>query len=205
MTIATLADVDAAMYTALSALVATPPDATHPFASVIRFAGAVPPEGLPAPKFPCVALRFDDEVADFDVDVLSDAESRSVATWSVLVQVDDPQDIDRGMVGNGAALGRTGILRCLSAAVGACNGLRVDGTYRGRLLKYVGARPEMVVRNGLYVYAARIAVRLYAPMATNANPYTTGLEEIAGNVNLEDTTDPADNPVVQFVSDTTTP
>lgn len=201
---ATLADIDTTLHTALATLVATPVTSSAPFASLIRFAGPVPGEGLTAAKFPCVALRFDEEVADFDVDVLADAESASVATWSVLVQVDDPQDIDRGMVGNGAAKGQTGILRLAVSVQGVLNALAIDGTYRGRRLKYLGTRPEQVVRNGIYVYAVRFAARLLPPIAPTPDD-SHDLDEIRGDVNLEDTLndDAPGNPVVQFIADTT--
>jgi hypothetical protein len=154
-------------------------------------------------KFPCVALRFDEETADFDVDVLADAESASVATWSVLVQVDDPQDIDRGMVGNGTAKGQTGILRLVVSVQGVLNAIAIDGTYRGRRLKYIGTRPEQVVRNGIYVYVVRFAARLLPPLA--ATPDDIIRVEIRGDVNLKDTLndDAPGNPVVQFIADTT--
>lgn len=201
---ATLADIDATMYTALASLVATPATTTKPFSSLIRFAGPVPGEGLTGAKFPCVALRFDEETSDFDVDVLADAESASVATWSVLVQVDDPQDIDRGMVGNGASAGQTGILRLVVSVQSVLNALAIDGTYRGRRLKYIGTRPEQVVRNGIYVYAVRFAARLLPPLAPTPDDSQT-LTEVRGDVNLEDTlnNDAPGNPVVQFIADTT--
>ena len=201
---ATLADIDATMYTALGTLLGVEITTAKPFAQLIRFVGPVPGEGLPAAKFPCVALRFDEETADFDVDVLADAESASVATWSVLVQVDDPQDIDRGMVGNGTAKGQTGILRLVVSVQGVLNALAIDGTYRGRRLKYIGTRPEQVVRNGIYVYAVRFAARLLPPIAPTPDDSQT-LTEVRGDVNLEDTlnNDPPGNPVVQFIADTT--
>lgn len=201
---ATLADIDGTLYTALSTLVAAEPSTNAPFASIIRFVGPVPGEGLPAAKFPCVALRFDEEVSDFDVDVIADAESASVATWSVLVQVDDPQDIDRGMVGNGPAKGQTGILRLVVSVQGVLNALAIDGTYRGRRLKYTGTKPEQVVRNGIYVYAVKFAARLLPPIAPTPDD-SHDLDEIRGDVNLEDTLndDAPGNPVVQFIADTT--
>ena len=201
---ATLADIDATMYTALGTLLGVEITTAKPFAQLIRFVGPVPGEGLPAAKFPCVALRFDEETADFDVDVLADAESASVATWSVLVQVDDPQDIDRGMVGNGTSAGQTGILRLVVSVQGVFNALAIDGTYRGRRLKYIGTRPEQVVRNGIYVYAVRFAARLLPPIAPTPDDSQT-LTEVRGDVNLEDTlnNDPPGNPVVQFIADTT--
>jgi len=201
---ATLADIDATMYTALASLVATPATTTKPFNSLIRFAGPVPGEGLTSAKFPCVALRFDEETSDFDVDVVADAESASVATWSVLVQVDDPLDIDRGMVGNGASAGQTGILRLVVSVQSVLNALAIDGTYRGRRLKYIGTRPEQVVRNGIYVYAVRFSARLLPPLASTPDD-SHELDEIRGDVNLEDTLndDSPSNPVVQFIADTT--
>lgn len=201
---ATLYDVDAALYAALATLVSTPVTTQRPFASLIRFIGQVPPEGLTAAKFPCVALRFDEETAVFDVDALADAEGASVATWSVLVQVDDPQEVDRGIVGNGTGAGQTGVLRLVYAALGVVSGLAIDGLYRGRRVKYVSTRPEVVVRNGLYVFAAKLQARLWPPMA--ATPDTSSsLEEVRGDVNLQDTLDGDDpnNPVNQFVASTT--
>ena len=199
---ATLASIDAALYTALATLVATPLTTSAPFGSLIRFVGPVPGEGLPAAKFPCVALRFDEETADFDVDTVADAESRSVATWSVLVQVTDPQDIDRGMVGTGAGAGQTGILRLVVTVQGALNALVLEGAYRGRRLKYTGTRPEAIVRNGVYVYAVKFAARLLPPLAPTPDD-SHDLDEVRADVNLEDTDDAAPNPVVQFIADTT--
>ena len=203
---ATLADVDATLYAVLDGLVATPVTAPKPFASLIRFAGPVPPEGLPAAKFPCLALRFDEETADFDVDTVADAEAASIASWSVLVQVADPQDVDRGMVGNGAAAGQTGILRLAVPVQAALSALAIDGTYRGRRLKYVGTRPELVVRNGVYVFAVRFAARLYPPVAATADD-SDDLEEVRLDTKLEDTLndDAPGNPVVQSIVDTTDP
>lgn len=204
MSDATLADIDATMYTALATLVATPATASKPFNSLIRFVGPVPGEGLPAAKFPCVALRFDEETSDFDVNTVADAESESVATWSALVQVADPQDIDRGIVGNGTGAGQTGILRLVVSVQGVLNALAIDGTYRGRRLKYLGTRPEQVVRNGIYVYAVRFAARLLPPLAATPDD-SHDLDEVRGDVNLEDTLndDAPGNPVVQFIADTT--
>jgi hypothetical protein len=199
---ATLASIDAALYAALATLVATPLTTSAPFGSLIRFVGPVPGEGLPASKFPCVALRFDEETADFDVDVLADAESRSVATWSALVQVTDPQDIDRGMVGNGTGAGQTGILRLVVAVQGALNALVIEGAYRGRRIKYTGTRAEAIVRNGVYVFAVKFAARLLPPLAPTPDD-SHDIDEVRADVNLEGTTDAAPNPVVQIISDTT--
>jgi hypothetical protein len=67
---ATLATIDAAMNTALSALVSGPPAPNTPFAVCARYAGPVTKKGLSnvcREQYPAVMLRFDGETITRDI------------------------------------------------------------------------------------------------------------------------------------------
>lgn len=203
MAVATLADADTRLYNALAALVAEPVAEATPFGSVGRWEGPVPPTGLPAAKFPAVMLRFDGEQpVDRDVQTFGlGIEDRSRANWSVLVQLYDPQLIDR--IVNGTAA-HPGVLRLCDAVKGACNGLWLAGAHMERTLRFAGtAREAGGPQPSTVVYAVRFVAELDAPNATDAQiaaDASPTLNPVAADVNIEGTGTPAPNPLVQFVA-----
>lgn len=198
---ASLADIDDALVTALSALVAEPQTESDPFAYVGRYAGAVPPEGLQVFKFPCALVRFNGETSTRVVKTWGgDTEETGTASWDVLVACEDPQSIDSGMRGTASA---PGLLRLVDAALAAVNALAVTGLFQYQPVRYVATRPELVVRNAVYVYAVALEAVREAPQATNPDPAASlpYVNPIDGDVNLEGTADAAPNPLVQFESE----
>lgn len=199
---ATLADIELVLYTALDTLDAGPPTTTQPFAVVGRFAGEVPQEGLGevCAQYPAALLRFDDEASARDVIGFGAAsiEDRTVASFTVLVAVEDPRSIDDGMIGDANV---PGALRCVEAVIAACNGLTFTDAHQRLSTRYAGTRPVLIRRGTVYVYGVRFEAQRDAPTATSAEATAaaalTTVNPVVGDVNLEGT-GTAPNPLVQF-------
>lgn len=201
-----LADIDDALYTALSALVinvSTGTTAQRPFAMLGRFAGEVDDKELRevCSQYPALLLAFAGEQSVRTVRTLAgDAEDRGTSSWVVYVCVEDPAAIDDATVGT---VDRPGGMRLVDAALGVLNGLLIPGTWMNQRLRTAGAREVLIRRGTVYVWAIAFDVMRALPQVTPADT-SVDLEEIAGDVNLEDTLndDNPGNPVVQFVADT---
>lgn len=201
---ATLSDIDAALLAALNALTAEPVTASHRFGFVARYAGPVPPEGLNAPKYPCALLRFGGEVSRRDINTWGNTtEETGTVAWDVLVAVEDPQGIDSGIYGN--TTNAPGLLRCVDAVLSACNSLLVANTYQGIPVRYVGTRPELIVRSAVYVYAVSFEAMRVVPQATNTDPAADlpYVQPMIGGIDLIDGQGDTDdvNPLVTFQAD----
>lgn len=198
---ATLADIDAAMYTAISALVSGPPVAATPFAVAARYAGPVTKAGLSnvcREQYPAVMLRFDGETIVRDIQTWAYSEEVGEASWSVITVVEDPREVDEGMLGNANA---PGALRLIDSALGAVNALLVTNTYQGISLRAAETRPELIEEGVVYAYSTRIAARRVVPQADNPDPSTNLplLNPMDGDINLIVDPSAADvNPLVQF-------
>ena len=204
MTIATLASIDTALLAALAACVATPQTAPAPFALVARYAGPVTREGLSrvcGGQYPAVLLRFDGEVPTRIVNTLmAGIEDRGVAAWSVIVVSEEPREIDDAM--NAAAVGAPGILQLLDVAMGAVNGLLIDGLWNQRPARVTSTTVELVEAGVVYAYTARIEAMRDLPLAANPDPgiNLTPLSPIVGDVNLIGT-GYTSNPLAPFTSE----
>lgn len=201
---ATLATADTRLYSALAALVAEPVSSTQPFGYAGRWEGPVPPTGLPAPKYPAVMLRFDGEQpVDRDVQTFGwGVEDRSRANWSALVQLYDPQEIDRLVNGTASV---PGILQLCDVVKGACNGLWLDGAHMERPLRFAGtAREAGGPQPSTAVYAVRFVAELDAPNAYDAQvagDTSPEVNPVHADINITGTGEPAPNPLIQIVSE----
>lgn len=202
-----LATIEAALYAALEPLVTNVTTGTteaRPFAMLGRFAGEFDPKEIRevCSQYPALLLAFAGEQSVRTVRTLAgDAEDRGTSTWTVYVCVEDPAAIDDATVGTTA---RPGGLRLVDAVEGVLNGLLIPGTWMNQRLRSAGTR-EMLIRRGVvYIWAVAFDVMRALPQVTPADT-SVDLDEIAGDVNLEDTLndDNPDNPRVQFVADTT--
>lgn len=202
---ATLASIDEAMNTALLALVSGPPNVNTPFAVAARYAGPVTKKGLSnvcREQYPAVMLRFDGEAITRDILAWAYTEEVGDASWSVIVVVEDPREVDEGMLGNSTV---PGAMRLIDSALGAVNALLVANTYQGISLRAAESRPELVEDGVVYAFSIRVTARRVVPQATNPDPAATlpYVQPIIGNENLIDGTgDPTlVNPLVSFQSD----
>lgn len=203
----TLAAIDQTLFARLETLRVSGSPPTYslatPFAMVDRYVGPIEEEGIreACALYPACLLRADGDGATRVVNVVSgDSEDRVAETWSVLIAVEDPRAIVDGVVG---VAGAPGILLLIDVVIGALNGLYFADSYRQRRIRYTGWRYELAKRGNLYVVAVgfealRVAPTTDEPDAPNG-PDSPPLTEIAGEVNLEGTSDPAPNPVNQFV------
>lgn len=204
MTIATLASIDTALLAALSARVTAPQTAINPFALAARYAGPVTREGLSrvcGSQYPAVLLRFDGEVPTRIVNTLmAGVEDRGIAAWSVIVVSEEPREIDDAI--NASAVGAPGILQLLDVAMGATNGLLIDGLWGQRPTRVSSTTPELVEAGVVYAYAARVEAQRDLPLAANADPGATLplLDPIVGDVNLTGT-GYTSNPLSPFTSE----
>lgn len=202
---ATLASIEAVLYAGLAALltdVTTGPTTAKPFAFVGRYAGQVPPEGIgeAVAAWPCALLRFEDDASTRDVIGFGAeaTEDRALASFSVLVGVEDPRDIADGMVGDSSV---PGLLRLVDAVIAACNGLVVADSHMQASTRYGGTRAEVVKRGNVYVYAARFDVtRDVARYAYDAADDSPLIPSVHADINITGTGEPAPNPLVQIVS-----
>lgn len=201
---ATLATADTRLHAALAALVAEPVSSSRPFGYAGRWEGPTPPTGLPAPKYPAALLRFDGEQpVERDVQTFGwGSQDRSRANWSVLVQLCDPQEIDRLVNGTASS---PGVLQLVDAVKAACNGLWLDGAHMERTLRFAGtAREAGGPQPSTVVYAVRFVAELDAPDAYAAQVAADTSPEVnpvAADINITGTGTPAPNPLVQIVSE----
>lgn len=204
MTIATLASIDTALLAALAARVTAPQTAINPFALAARYAGPVTREGLSrvcGGQYPAVLLRFDGEVPTRIVNTLmAGVEDRGIAAWSVIVVSEEPREIDDAI--NASAVGAPGILQLLDVAMGATNGLLIDGLWGQRPTRVSSTTPELVEAGVVYAYAARVEAMRDLPLAANADPGASLplLDPIVGDVNLTGT-GYTSNPISPFTSE----
>lgn len=204
MTIATLASIDTALLAALAACVATPQTAPFPFALAARYAGPVTREGLSrvcGGQYPAVLLRFDGEVPTRIVNTLmAGIEDRGIAAWSVIVVSEEPREIDNAI--NASAVGAPGILQLLDVAMGAVNGLLIDGLWGQRPMRVSSTTPELVEAGVVYAYAARVEAMRDLPLAVNVDPGAALplLNPVIGDVNLTGT-GYTSNPLSPFTSE----
>lgn len=210
----TLADVDGLLYTALSGLlinVTTGTTEARPFATVGRYAGSLDETSVRevVTQYPAALLAYEGETVTRTVNTLAgDAEDRGLNAWTVYVCVEDARAIDDGTVGSAAAPGG---LRLVDAVLGVLNGLLIATTgaqpqtaWMDRRLRCVGTREALIRRGVVYVYAVGFEVARALPQVTPADD-SVELAEVRGDVNLVDTLsdDDPQNPVVQFIADTT--
>jgi hypothetical protein len=203
---ATLADIDAALYAALGALVSGPPVAATPFAVAARYAGPVTKRGLSnvcREQYPAVLLRFDGEADTRDIDTWgTQSEEVGDSSWSVIVVAEDPREVDQGMVGDANA---PGALRLIDAALAAVNALAVANTYQSRTVRAVETRAELIEDGVVYAFATRLVARRVLPQATNPDP-AAGLPYVQPMVGAENLIDGHGdaigvNPLVTFQAD----
>lgn len=200
---ATLAAIDAALFAALTPLLATsaPSDAL-PFACVARFVGDMTRDALQqfGAQQPACLLRFDGESDARDVDVVSgDSEEKGAAQWTVFIAVEDPRSPDDTIQG---ATGVPGALTLAGQVLSACNALALAGLWRGRRVRYVDTRPALVVPASAYVLALRFeALRVVEQATTTQTSHQ--LTNVRGDVNLTGTADPPPSPFETFNAPTT--
>lgn len=205
---ATLAQIDAALFTALQALESGPPTDTQPFALVGRYAGRWTREGVVAQcaaQYPAALLRQDREEGRRTVDGVGyNSQDVGTARWTVLVVLQEPRAVDDAVQG---ATGVPGMLTLQGAVTGALNALVVTGLWHGgRTVRYVRAADyEPLIHLGV-AYAREVVFEAQRVVEDAADPVesTQDLLGIDGDVNL--TPDSGDsyspNPFGEFNADT---
>lgn len=214
----TLADVDGLLYAQLETLLINVTTGTttgttpaRPFACVGRFAGSLDETSLRevVTQYPAALLCYEGETVTRTVNTLAGAaEDRGLNAWVVYVCVEDARAIDDGTIGNTTAPGG---LRLVDAVLGVLNGLLIaiagaapQHAWMDRRLRCVGTREALIRRGVVYVYAVGFEAARALPQVTPADT-SVELTEVRGDVNLVDTLNDDDpqNPVVQFIADTT--
>jgi hypothetical protein len=210
----TLADVDGLLYAQLETLlinVTTGTTPARPFACVGRFAGSLDETSVRevVAQYPAALLCYEGETVTRTVNTLAGAaEDRGLNAWTVYVCVEDARAIDDGTVGTTTAPGG---LRLVDAVLGVLNGLLIaiagaapQHAWMDRRLRCVGTREALIRRGVVYVYAVGFEAARALPQVTPADT-SVELTEVRGDVNLVDTLNDDDpqNPVVQFIADTT--
>lgn len=210
----TLADVDGLLYAQIGTLltdVTTGTTTARPFACVGRFAGALDETSVRevVTQYPAALLCYEGETVTRTVNTLAGAaEDRGLNAWTVYVCVEDARAIDDGTVGTTTAPGG---LRLVDAVLGVLNGLLIaiagaapQHAWMDRRLRCVGTREALIRRGVVYVYAVGFEAARALPQVTPADT-SVELTEVRGDVNLVDTLNDDDpqNPVVQFIADTT--
>lgn len=202
---ATLADIDQALFVALSALqtaVPTGPTTAAPFALVARWAGDLTEDaiGEACGQYPCALLCWDGEQSARDIDTQGpDSEDVGHAAWSVIVALEDPRGIDDAIQG---ATGVPGALTLVGQAIGACNALFVAGLWRGRSVRYLRTDRLRTKRGVFYAYACRFEALRTVEDAADPTISEQDLLGIDGDENLEGSEDAPPDPFQQFAADT---
>lgn len=207
---ATLAQIDAALFTALSTLltdVTTGPTDARPFALVGRYAGRWTAEGVLAQcgaLYPACLLRWPGEDAARTVQTQGyGGEDVGRGRWHVLVVLQEPRAIDDAVQG---AAGVPGALTLIGQVIGACNRLFVDGLWQGRAVRYLRAGEyEPLVHLGVaYAYEVVFEALRETEAADPPADDSVPLVGIDGDVNLlPDSGDAfSPNPFGEFDADT---
>ena len=202
-----LATLETAMFSALSALlinVTTGTTAARPLALVGRYAGVLAEDSIMevCTQYPAALLAYLGEQVTRTVNTIGgDSEDRSLVRWTVYVAVEDVRAIEDGTVGATTAPGG---LRLVDSVLGVLSGLPLDDAWFDRRLRCVGVREALIRRGTVYVYAVDFEAMRALPQVTPTDT-SVALDAIYGDVNLTGTIDGdnPDNPVVQFIADTT--
>jgi hypothetical protein len=186
---ATLAAIDAALLTALTALLhsGTATDA-QPFAAVVRGWPPLDTKLLEilVGQTPGVILswgRVKPQLVPNTDTILGtpQPEARSPETWTALVVLEEPREVDDATQG---VTGLPGMFPLVDAVLGAVQGLAVAGTWQGRRVRVAeyGPAPTLSRRGEVYVAEVVIVAERTTPHVTDAAPAgSTPLEEIQGN------------------------
>ena len=202
-----LATLVAAMFSAPGALlitVTTGPTSPRPLALVGRYAGVLAEDSIMevCTQYPAALLAYLGEQVTRTVNTIGgDSEDRSLVRWAVYVAVEDVRAIEDGTVGATTAPGG---LRLVDSVLGVLSGLPLDDAWFDRRLRCVGVREALIRRGTVYVYAVDFEAMRALPQVTPTDT-SVALDAIYGDVNLTGTIDGdnPDNPVVQFIADTT--
>ena len=202
-----LATLEEAMFSALDALlinVTTGTTAARPLALVGRYAGVLAEDSIMevCTQYPAALLAYLGEQVTRTVNTIGgDSEDRSLVRWAVYVAVEDVRAIEDGTVGATTAPGG---LRLVDSVLGVLSGLPLDDAWFDRRLRCVGVREALIRRGTVYVYAVDFEAMRALPQVTPTDT-SVALDAIYGDVNLTGTIDGdnPDNPVVQFIADTT--
>ena len=195
------------MFSALDALlinVTTGTTAARPLALVGRYAGVLAEDSIMevCTQYPAALLAYLGEEVTRTVNTIGgDSEDRSLVRWAVYVAVEDVRAIEDGTVGATTAPGG---LRLVDSVLGVLSGLPLDDAWFDRRLRCVGVREALIRRGTVYVYAVDFEAMRALPQVTPTDT-SVALDAIYGDVNLTGTIDGdnPDNPVVQFIADTT--
>lgn len=195
------------MFSALDALlinVTTGTTSARPLALVGRYAGTLAEDSIMevCTQYPAALLAYLGEQVTRTVNTIGgDSEDRSLVRWTVYVAVEDVRAIEDGTVGATTAPGG---LRLVDSVLGVLSGLPLDDAWFDRRLRCVGVREALIRRGTVYVYAVDFEAMRALPQVTPTDT-SVALDAIYGDVNLTGTIDGdnPDNPVVQFIADTT--
>ena len=195
------------MFSALDALlinVTTGTTSARPLALVGRYAGTLAEDSIMevCTQYPAALLAYLGEQVTRTVNTIGgDSEDRSLVRWAVYVAVEDVRAIEDGTVGATTAPGG---LRLVDSVLGVLSGLPLDDAWFDRRLRCVGVREALIRRGTVYVYAVDFEAMRALPQVTPPDT-SVALDAIYGDVNLTGTIDGdnPDNPVVQFIADTT--
>lgn len=185
----TLAAIDAAVMAALGALQhgGTASDA-QPFACVTRGWPPIDAQLLQilqtqTPGVIVVWGRAKPQVVPGTDAILAEAaqpESRSPETWTALVVLEEPREIDDATQG---VSGLPGLLPLVDAVLSAVNGLAVAGTWQGRRVRVTEYGPHAALSKRGEVYVAEVVIvaeRTTPHVVDAANPDAVPLEQISG-------------------------
>lgn len=205
---ATLDDVDDALYAALADLQR---DAAHPerlFAAVARFTGQVQmtPGGITLQReavgaLPAVLWQWVGEDVSSEVETLmGERDDVGTVQWVAWVLMQDTRGARRQMKG---ATGTPGVHALNDAVIAALNGVASDDLFHEHRVRYARARAFLAERGVHITQITVVAQRAVDGIVPTVE--SDPLVEIDGNVNQPFTAsdDNPDNPRVAFVSDTT--
>ena len=184
---ATLHDIAAAIYAAVTALQSSPPTSSTPFAWASWWAGEFLAEQAPqVMTYPCALVAPLGERGKADAWPLQqDFEMVGEDRFTVFVGVNDPRGDGSAILGDSTwpTSGSPGAMRLIDAVIGAVNKLLVAGLYQGGAVMFDSWTPHWIRRGVAYVYAVRFVVKRVTPEATFPDP-SADLTDFQGGVQL---------------------
>jgi hypothetical protein len=196
--------IDAALFTELTKLVYSTSNTGGVVKHLDRYSGEITSaeamHQLVLNSTPCLLLGLErEDGADEDGEAAKQVSGRreeiTRSTFAVLVAVQDVrQQQTPALKGTaGAYVGAAGCYKLMGAVKGKLNNLFIDGTYKGRPVKYVSGEPYYIERGKLYVYKLAFHALFVEADADIPTGDETPFTEFKGNVNREGTTELSDN------------
>lgn len=185
---ATIAAVYDGVYTALAALGPSSAGGSGSLACVTDFAGEVTQELIEQAtlrRYPAALLALAAEDPSSATVETTTGEMETITRTQLVIYLAALALRGDRQAERGGTNGPKGLFTIASEVLSAVNGLVIDGLWGTGRVHYAGARPTLIKRGAVYVYALRFQADRITEQRDLADPTNTvPLNEIDANVNI---------------------